>query len=209
MNSSFDSLSNDLLSYVLSFSFKDYAQISRVSRRFRLITHQKGFWRCVGLYAFRHTIPKNILKEVDFFHGLEPNDPPFGWLGSLISDSFHILKTNIMYLVYYKNARTSETLRKTLSINLYSNYEYYSQKIFFSYRNFTFSSEKPIRITYFKHPFLRRRIINRGFTTYVEIWDETKQMTWSGEPGCDEERVIGDQLHLLLPKNDTFGFWIK
>jgi F-box-like len=170
-----NSLSNDLLSYVLSFSFKDYAQISRVCRRFRFVTHQKGFWRCVGLYAFRHSIPKNILKDVDFFHGLEPNDPPFGWLGSMLCDQFDwFTEHNAVFLVHYRDCnlcKLSFIVRKTLKITFYTNQECYNQMIFFGRRNFTVVREKPCHITYFNTPILRKRIIENGLTTYIETRD--------------------------------------
>ena len=68
---SFDMIPNDLLSYLLSFSFRDYVRISLVSRRFRFVTRQKGFWRCAGLYGLRNIVPARILKQVDFSYDLK------------------------------------------------------------------------------------------------------------------------------------------
>jgi F-box-like len=206
-----DSLPNDLLSYVLSFSFRDYARISRVSHRFRFVTRQKGFWRLAALYAFKNKIPENILKEFDFFYGLEPDDPPFGWLNELFLNHLQqfatIEKRRSVYFTYYKD-RVTNSSKKILQIFWWSGCDYYAFKIYTSISSFAQDSTKVARITYFKHPFLRKRIIKQGSTTYVEIWDQTKQMTWSGEPGCGEEISV-NQLQLLLPKSDSFGFWIK
>jgi hypothetical protein len=194
----FEMLASDLLSYVLSFSFRDYVRISRVSHRFRFITRQKGFWRCVGLYGLKNIVPTHILKEVDFFYDLKLEDLPWMWLGCVVSapSEFYVSVNCYSFKTYHTSTRVME-------LSWDSQKGYYSQRIVQGDRT---------SITYFRHPFLRKRVYrvvgNKVIYIYVEIYDPKTQKTWYGEPPPEKEPITWNNMHLLYPNKDCFGIWI-
>lgn len=98
----FGSIPSDLCLYLLSFAYKDYARLVRVCRRFWTLCRSKEYWKWAGKYALKDMVPAHVLQDVDFFHGLEPNDPPWGWLGSLVLGRFEFdSKDGKVYMLYY------------------------------------------------------------------------------------------------------------
>jgi hypothetical protein len=78
--------------------------------------------------------------------------------------------------------------------------------------DFDFVTNEVIHYTYFGHAFLRKRAVfymeDDDVNYYVELWDAEKQKTWYGEPGCIRGKLYESTLHLLYPKEGSFGVWI-
>lgn len=206
----FDLISSDLSLYLLSFAYKDYARLVRVCRRFWTLCRSKEYWKWVGKYALKNILPAYVLQDVDFFHGLEPNDPPWGWLGSLVINNIHMNKTGRLWLVYYKNIDVM--LRRYMSFSFESSIKYYSLGIYTGDLKFAIEHGTPFRVTYFKHPFLQKRTFTHAqnfcFNSYVEIWCPEKQKMWYGEPGYMSGYLTHETLNLLYPNEKSLGVWV-
>lgn len=200
----FDLISSDLCLYLLSFAYKDYARLVRVCRRFWTLCRSKEYWKWVGKYALKDMVPAHVLQDVDFFHGLEPNDPPWGWLGSLVLGRFKF-KMDKLRLMYYKDNDNA------LRISVFNNY--YSLATVIMDVHFQIPNHTIAKISYFHHPFLIRRAIycngENSVNYYVEIRDSTRQQTWYGESGHLKGRISGESaLHLLYPNEKSLGVWV-
>lgn len=80
-------LDTALLTHMLSYGWRSTHALALTCRRFLAITRSRPYWRAL---AFRvlptKGVPPNVLKSVDWFHGLEETDPAHYMLWKLIKD---------------------------------------------------------------------------------------------------------------------------
>lgn len=83
----FDWLDNNLLKHVLSYAWCSYYHLALVCRRFFSMTKSREYWRAIAVKAFyvKTNVPVPILHQVDWFFGLEPNEPLHFYLWTLWS----------------------------------------------------------------------------------------------------------------------------
>lgn len=206
----FEAISSDLCLYLLRFAYKDYARLVRVCRRFWTILRSKEYWKWVGKYALKDMVPTHVLQDVDFFHGLTSNDPPWGWLGSLVLGRFEFNSENKkLYILGFTH---ENGLYPELRISWLTKSKAYSLTISKADDEFLRPVPSFGHATYFNHPFLKKRSIFYHRKTiinyYVQLWDEEKQKTWYGESGHMEGIIEEDTLHLLYPNEKSSGVWV-
>lgn len=74
-----------VLTHLLAFAWEDFYRLTQVSKKFLSVTRSRPFWRLLGQHALKGKITDPILKVINFFHGLSPEDPPHYWLWGLFS----------------------------------------------------------------------------------------------------------------------------
>jgi len=183
-----------------------------VCRRFHTLLVHKDYWRWVGKYALRNMVPTHVLQDLDFFHGLGAEDPPWAWLGSLVLNRIQYEhRQKNLYFMWYKHKGPLNTV---LRLSWLFSSKAYSLGITNVGEDFSSPSGESSHYTYFGHAFLRKRTVfyidngDDNVNCYVELWDAEKQKTWYGEPGCIRGKLYESTLHLLWPKEGSFGVWI-
>lgn len=198
---------NNLLATLLAHSWKQTYHLALVCKRFLAITRCRTYWAALAKHALKEDIPKNILEQVNFFHGLEEADPPHFFLHVLFQKTPRkvIEKGKSCEFVGPKN----DSFHYCLKIG-WKNKQYRLSNRFVDAKGGK-SYLHPVRTTYFHHPILRKTsYFNQDSKTvlvrYVEIFDATRGQTWCGEPGKSFATSI-EREDQLFPGPFSMGVW--
>lgn len=201
-------VSTDLCAHVLSFAYQNTFNMALVSKRFYWIVMSKSYWKNVAHICLRYMIPKAVLPEVNFFHGLSDKDPPHYFLS-------HFVKGQGKYVVCGDcNIELRSRSGRWMIISWWKLPEQNLPANFFY-----ISIPDPIDvtgrsslITYFNHPQYRKinatsMGLNEIVITYSEFWNTNHTHIWKGSLN---QRILNRDSK--LPDNPTpaepFGEWV-
>ena len=215
-----DAFGDAFLGYILSFAWKSVYSLSLVCKHFyRLTSKSRTFWRQVALRVYHGKIPKDVLEQVDFFHGLSEEDPPWSYLWNLYVGGTNnrctwgaVASNGNLYLRHYKEGEFG--FRNVLRLHFVNQKGKWWYSLSRSIRNDSavHKTGSRICIVYIGHPFLKKRTYVNTLhvhNTYVEIWDPARQQTWYGEPGKMMGMITSsDHYTELYPNKESFGVWL-
>ena len=113
-----------LLCQVLSYAWRSTNALTRTCKRFKDIIATREYWQALARRALRHIVPGPILAEMDWFHDLKPEDPPYAYLWSLLKPSgygappppeSHVKKKRL-YLSYFRTENPESPERRILRV---------------------------------------------------------------------------------------------
>lgn len=197
---------NDIFTYILSFAYQDTYQLALVSKRFYQITRSKTYWKYIAHHCLKYLIPKRVLLEVNFFYGLERNNPPHYYLWSLVkgSDENLTLSNCSLDLQSQHTDQLLITWRTLPEQNLPANY--FSLTTWDKIKNAFF-------MTFFNHPRWRKmttkqQVDSRLVITYSEFWDSAHERIWCGL-AKEDDSFPGAKIPDNPEAYEPFGVWIK
>lgn len=217
-----------LLSHVLAYAWRDTYRLALVCKRFKDITRGRQYWAALARHALKGKMPPAILEQVNFFHGLEDNDPPHTFLHVLLAKvrgvvvGHPISKALQRGLESFggKNRLAFYGFRLHVGDNHYCldiQWENDKQYSLGNYYAAQYASEAcdhiPVRRTFFGHPTIRRLsyLVRQGthksncLVRYVEIFCPKKGKTWCGEPASLMASTM-EEIY-MYPSAQSMGYW--
>jgi hypothetical protein len=199
---------NNLLATLLAYSWKHTYSLALVCKRFLAITRCRFYWTELAKHALKEDIPKNILEQVNFFHGLETTDPPHFFLHGLLQKTPRKVLEKGKSCEFY--GLKKDSLHYCLKIGWKHNRYYYLSNRFLDAK-YEKSFLHPVRTTHFHHPILRKTVhfmqdARHTLIRYVEIFDAARGQTWCGEPGLSFSNNI-EREEQFFPGPLSMGVW--
>lgn len=195
-----------IFTYLLSFAYVSTHSMALVSKNFYTTIRSRDYWAHAARFYFRNSIPRIILNEVDFFHGLSKEDPPYLFLGRILDIDYPPQRIGDFGM-----AIESVTMGKSWAVSWASSLDPNRRKSFAITLSEMDYEKRVLFVTYFnRDPYRKAAYVREGPNlrcVYSEFWDPEHKRVWCGvakqtifEPGKD------------LPENpepvEPFGTWI-
>lgn len=154
----------------------------------------------------KYHIPSIVFKEVDFFYGLEEDDPPYLYLGCILS--YPLVKDAT---VVFQSITDND---KTWGLNWTRSAKGHTKKSFAITTIYNNEITKTILVTYFHEPQFRKNAFiyegNNIRLLYSEFWNAERTRIWCGLP--KKTLIVASGIKDSLPVNpeplEPFGTWI-
>lgn len=168
---------NDLLAHLLAYAWRDTNSLMRTCKRFYAAIQTRDYWRALAIRAFASRVPKPVLEQMDWFHGLSADEPPYSFLwGRILSSSspgWGVISDmrqpdRTLFLTHFRTDEVVGLFRRVIRLRWHGSKD---KGYWYSIASFTVCSEDPdeadvfqpsrwvpVYVTYFGHPRLRRRM---------------------------------------------------
>lgn len=214
--------SDDLLTHVLAYAWRDFYRVALVCKRFSLMTRTRAYWGALAKHFFKGKIPAAILKQVNFFHMLPEEKPAYTYLQGI----FKMPRSDVPFIACHEDAiRLSypstdcpqqegvfamywgDDLKDYVISHYLCDTEEYTRVLgatqnceFFGYLQC-----KKLIWNDMKDPKTGEII---SVYTYCEVYDPERNQTWYGQPG----KTTSDKSDLLeatemMPNPLCWGVW--
>lgn len=194
----------DLLTHLLAYAWRSTNALMRTCKRFHAIIQGRDYWKALAVWAFADRVPRAVVEQVNWFHGLSADEVPYSYLWSCVLSSkspgwglprWFKAQHNTLVLTHFR-ADDLGMFRRVLRLRWKRNQE--GATYWYSMATFSIAADRgtragayemsstpwiPVYVTYFGHPRLRRRI-------FVAQEHEILGITLDDEDDDDPKPVI-------------------